>query len=507
MRTVLVGSDFMYDKNGNLRPIEINTATGWSQQKLESDEDSYDLSALGTFIQENGFTKVTYVYQAGNKGIISRLESLLESLNIEFVNLQIGTTAITIPDIEDSETHLIIRQSYDTTAVVDDTYCRNKVEFLKLIKDEAYGSQFAYMDASGTIVSHITTIPDNGNQPNFILKAVEPHYDTNVYPKFYKVSTQEELDIVLQNVNHDYFLMEVLYNSEKLHNNHIQVIRGLHILFPPTLEGIEIGMYTKIGDNKIVESPLYNTETFELEPSERNSFLTSDVQILLPKLLDTDLVQMADGSFKTALELQVGDLLKTIDLPFNGYDVAELDTYGHIVSASFADLEDNVVYSTNMVTYKNKVSKTVDYVVMTFTDSTNWSDTETSIYLIEEAATNTVKWLSLSDISAGDVILLLDTANVEKPTFIRKEVASVTKSIEIFEGWIITVQRSHLFLTKTDPSSTTSFVAIEHNYAECFDPLNCTQDGCNKGYNCCRISFNYTICQPVSAGLANCECA
>ena len=504
MRTVLIGSDFMYDKDGNLKPIEINTSTGWSKQKLESDEDSYDLTTLGTFIQENGFTKVTYVYQAGNKEIISRLETLLQSLNIEFVNLQVGSTAITIPSIEDSETHLIIRQSYDTTALVDDTYCRDKVNFLNLIKNEEYGSQFAYMDTDGSIVSNITTINDNGNQPNFILKAVEPNYDKNVYPKFYKASTQEELNVILENVNRDYFLMEFLYNSEKLHNNHIQVIRGLHILYPSSLQGIQIGMYTKIGDNTITESPLYNTETFELEPSERNSFLTSDVEILLPKLLDTDLVQMADGSFKTALELQEGDLLKTIDLPFNEYDVAELDSSNQISSASFTDLEENVVYSTNMVTYKNKVSKKVDYVVMSFTDSTDWSDTKTSIYLIEEANTNTIKWVSLNDISAGDVVLLLDTANTEKPTFVRKEVVSVVKSSEIFEGWIITVQRAHLFLTKTDASSTTSFVAIEHNYAECFDPTYCTQDGCSKGYICCRKSWEYTICQ---AGFDGCICS
>jgi hypothetical protein len=441
--------------------------------------------------------------KAGNKEIISRLETLLQSLNIEFVNLQVGSTAITIPSIEDSETHLIIRQSYDTTALVDDTYCRDKVNFLNLIKNEEYGSQFAYMDTDGSIVSNITTINDNGNQPNFILKAVEPNYDKNVYPKFYKVSTQEELNVILENVNRDYFLMEFLYNSEKLHNNHIQVIRGLHILYPSSLQGIQIGMYTKIGDNTITESPLYNTETFELEPSERNSFLTSDVEILLPKLLDTDLVQMADGSFKTALELQEGDLLKTIDLPFNEYDVAELDSSEKISSASFADLETNVVYSTNMVTYKNKVSKKVDYVVMSFTDSTDWSDTKTSIYLIEEANTNTIKWVSLSDISAGDVVLLLDTANTEKPTFVRKEVVSVVKSSEIFEGWIITVQRAHLFLTKTDASSTTSFAAIEHNYSECFDPTLCTQDGCSKGYICCRKSWEYTICQ---AGFDGCIC-
>ena len=47
MRTVLIGSDFMYDQDGNLKPIEINTAVGWDNaSKVEHDVDSLDLTNL-----------------------------------------------------------------------------------------------------------------------------------------------------------------------------------------------------------------------------------------------------------------------------------------------------------------------------------------------------------------------------------------------------------------------------------------------------------------------------
>ena len=47
MRTVLIGSDFMYDKDGNLKPIEINTAVGWDgAERVEEDIDCLDLTAL-----------------------------------------------------------------------------------------------------------------------------------------------------------------------------------------------------------------------------------------------------------------------------------------------------------------------------------------------------------------------------------------------------------------------------------------------------------------------------
>ena len=56
MRTVLIGSDFMYDKDGNLKPIEINTAVGWDGiEKIEDDVDCLDLTSLHTFIDNNNF--------------------------------------------------------------------------------------------------------------------------------------------------------------------------------------------------------------------------------------------------------------------------------------------------------------------------------------------------------------------------------------------------------------------------------------------------------------------
>jgi hypothetical protein len=502
MRTVLIGSDFMYDKNGDLKPIEINTSTGWSMTKVESDDEIYDFTALSQFIQENEFTKVTYIYNSANKAITNRLEELMESINVEFLLVRVNSQSITIPNIEDSDEHLIIRQAYDTTALVDDMYCRNKVNFLNLIKNEEYGFQFAYMNEEGQLVSNITSISDNGNQPNFILKAVEPNYDKKQYPKFYKVSTQEELDVVLQNVTSDYFLMEFLYNPNKLYNNHIQVIRGLHILYPSSLQSIQIGIYTKLSDDVIHESPTYNSETFEVDNVERNSFLTNDLAIQYPKLIDTDVVQLADGTFKTALDLEVGDLLKTIDLPIGDYDIADMQMSSEVESVSFDDLQNNVVYSTNAVTFKHRVNKNVEYVTITFSDNSIWSDTNASIYLIEDSTTNNIQWVALRSVKVGDYVLLLDTTNPTTPTFVKKQIISIEEVSEVFTGWIIGVERSHLFLTKTDVESTTSFVAIEHN-VYCFDPTYCTQDGCPKGQICCDRYGSGGTC---GVGLSGCEC-
>jgi len=143
MRTVLIGSDFMYDNDGNLKPIEINTAVGWDgAEKIEVDADCLDLTSLYDFVETNGFTSIHYV---GDLGMLNKaLENQYTGSSIVYEFHGVGKNAITIPFIEDNDETLIIRSAYDTTALVDDTYCRDKIEFMKLIESQSFGSQFAY---------------------------------------------------------------------------------------------------------------------------------------------------------------------------------------------------------------------------------------------------------------------------------------------------------------------------------------------------------------------------
>jgi len=484
MRTVLIGSDFMYDKDGNLKPIEINTAVGWDGiEKIEENEDCLDLTDLYTFIDDNNFQNVHYI------GVIDYFHKTLEthysgsSITYEFY--AVDKNAITIPNIEDNDTTLIIRSAYDTTALVDDTYCRDKVNFMNLIKDQSFGSQFAYMDESGAIINHITTITDNGIHPNFVLKSRLPGYDNEVYPKFFKVSNQTELDIVIsENVTADYFLMENYVNGEKAWNGHLKVIRSLNLLYPPTLESIQLGQYTKINHNFLQESVTYNS-TFELDPSFRESYLTNLQTRWQPKLLDTDMVEMADGTFKTALDLQIGDLIKTIDIPKTDGTTGTSQEYIYN-NLTYSGLISNTIYSANEVTNKKKINRLAIISKLTFEDESTWEDTIGSSYLVD--IDGAIQFKRIDNLQAGDVVLLLNSNN-DNLEFIRKTIVSNIESKSIFSGWIISVANEHLFLTKPTTSTNnesyvSSYVSIEHNFYTC-PRYACFNTCYNNPYNSC----------------------
>jgi hypothetical protein len=485
MRTVLIGSDFMYNSVGNLIPIEINTNTGFDNENVRVEEldETFNLTPLLQFITDNGFTKIEYIGE-----IPQFYLRLSASVDIECNMTQVAN-AITVPFIEDNETTLIIRSAYDTTALIDDTYCANKVNFLNLIKDSSFGSEFAYLDESNNLINSITTIFNNSTHPNFILKAISPHYDKDVYPKLFKVSTQEELDIVLTNVDSDYFLMPYYFNENKLENNHIQVVRSLNLLVPPNLESIQIGQYHKICNEEINNNSTYDNQTFEYI-GDRSRYLTTIEKDWTPKLEDTDLVEMADGTFKTALDLEIGDELKTIDIP-NPFLVDNRDETTNY-RISYSDLVSGTTYSTNKVLNKVRVNRKTYIVNITFTDDSNWNDVGTSNYLIER--NGEIRFLNTMELVVGDYLLLINTSNGE---FIKKEVSSIVKTSEYLNGWALTVERTHLFLTKSSIDSTSSFVSIEHNVGEeCYcnnwNYYSCMQcnTACGKAEQC--VPYYYT---------------
>ena len=393
MKAIIIGTDFIYNSAGNLMPIEINTNIGYSMlQKIENDSDVFDMTDFQNFVTSNGFLKITYI--GSNIEIKKQLENVCTQLSLEFEHVLVEPTVITVPYIEDSPTHLIIRTSFDTTAILDDVYCKNKVNYLNLIKDSEFGSEFAYLNSNGELVNHITSILDNGIHPNFILKAVEPAYDKNVYPKFYKVSNQAELDIVLQNVTSDYFLMPYYFNETKLYSEKVTKIRKISMLFPPNLESIHIGAYTDLAVQKLNNNVVFDPNTFEMDKVNRSSYLTKDVIMgNLPKLLDSDYVIMADNTMKSGLDLQVGDLVKTIDIP----NAENVDNWNVQVNYQI-DMEtflNGVTYSANKVTSKTRVDVVVEIMEINFSDGTNWFDTINSSYLIYE--NNEIKFKMFND--------------------------------------------------------------------------------------------------------------
>ena len=485
MRTLLLGTDFTHNSNGDLIPIEINTNVAMENVYLESDDEIFDLSGLSSFISTNSFTKITYLGSMTKLSL--KLKELCDNINVEYTFIAVLSGNLTIPNVEDTPEHLIIRSAYDTTAIVDDVYCKSKVNFLNLIKNKSFGSEFAYLDEFDELVNNITTILDNGDNPNFILKSIYPRYDKNLYPKLYKVTNETELNVILSNLNSTNYLTTYHYNPDKLFNDQITVIRSFNLLFPPNLESIYIGSYKKFTDRKNLDASVFSPTTFEIEWEYRDKYITGFKSFPSPKLLDTDEVEMADGTFKTGFGLQVNDIIKTINI-YNPYDV-DLDDDLENFHITYDEFTTGSTYTSNRVFAKRKIDRLTEYVTINFTDGTDWGDTGSSSYLV--LINDEVQFKYAQDLVAGDQVILIDTLQTEF-TSILKEVLDVSFTKFIFSGWEISVEVNHIFLTKTGSDTLESYATIEHNVT-CSAKRPCAAKTCaGKGQTC--LTFTTTFC-------------
>jgi hypothetical protein len=189
----------------------------------------------------------------------------------------------------------------------------------------------------------------------------------------------------------------------------------------------------------------------------------------MPKLIDTDLVQLADGTYKTALELQVGDELKTIIVP-------NADNVSYMTSRVNYEIDidtflDGAIYTTNTVKNKFRIENGAMLSTITFADESTWQDTANSLYLVIN--NGDVKFLGINQLVAGDMVILIDTTNQTTVQAITKEVQSVATEFSDFYGWIISVDKTHIFLTKTAEGISDSlfnYATLEHN---CYSSQDC----------------------------------
>ena len=333
MRAVLVGNDYLKDNNGNFKHLESNTSVLPSFVRAE---DYFNKSVFDQFLLDNNITTIVIIDPSGpnflsdgldkqndGSGSYQKISHMLTSLygetyNVSFISQNIDGS---LPFIEDADDKLILRIAYDDNALVDETYCKDNFNFLKLISDSNPSSlpNVFFNDGNGITVDTIgTTITSNGNHPNFIIKERYPTSNYSAYPKVYKITTQEDLSALKSGLNNSELLQEFIYNGNDLLDGKLKTYRHLTILYGGDLSILN-AFDTFVHTNRlaITDDVDYNDTTNELSPWERPKYLqktgTTDVTRLYTGS-ENDSVQKSDGSLVKLKDLTIGDELSSVNL-------------------------------------------------------------------------------------------------------------------------------------------------------------------------------------------------
>jgi hypothetical protein len=506
MKALILGTDFLKDSEGNLKIIETNTNVDVHNEITEG----LDWVTFKQFLIDNSINNLQLIYTEGNfiinENIVNRLNpefpktslkdkmsEIMEELNGTFQIHMLPNGSVTVPLIEDNDNTLIIRTSYDATAIVDEEYTKDKVNFHRLISNKSYSTNFYYSSSTDTElnIDRLTDLHTTiGNTPNYIVKTRLPHNGYNVYPKFYKIESLEDLATLKNSVTDLEFIEEYHLNSENFINEKIGVIRSLDILYGGNLSCLHLGSYMMtagIKNNQFEttydESGLMNAESRILWMTKntdstlysKNYILDDDTPLLYP-----------DNVLKSPNEILVGDTIKTIKFDWIPEDDGSADnpTYQvNVNSGSYnTDLTTFTTASTEVISITNIIRNTI-MIRVTLENGIVYEDLPTSVMYIEEYDTLRTTFSDTNTFRVNDSIVFYDSNN----TLIKSKITNLEIVYVNRKVYDLNVEPSDVYLSLAD--STLGLFFVQHNgcavwcYGNCTPQYYCgTCPGCAQGF-------------------------
>lgn len=416
MKGTIIGSDLL-QKGDSVQIIEINTNT----TIFNSGAELLDYDPFFSVLIQNNISELHFIYTAGSSYLPTNASSFVfedklkekcQENNIDYFPYVVPENSVTVPYIEDSPNKFILRQAFDTTALVDETYCADKFEFLNLMSGSTYTPNTFFsdlalgMDSLGEIN---TSVPA---QPNYVVKSKHPSYDSTVYPELYELTTQTELDELKQNLISDHLIQEFIYDTQNIVDGRWSVIRSIDIIYGSELDVINMGGYKQstivpmdFSENEFVgETKKYNQKT-RYKYINKQLFNTSKIDYHV----DSDTMILSyDGTLVDVDTIQLGSYIKSINFTdISGKsinDAEEITTYGWdgTLAKTIETLTD--VQST----LSGITSATVDtiFIRITLSNGLMWDDAPSATYYFEEVNSLSTRWDRVNNMVIGDKLIV-----------------------------------------------------------------------------------------------------
>jgi len=521
MRAVIIGTDFMKDIDGSFKALETNTNvqldTQWSL--------NFDSASFENFVTSNNFTEIVLISNENNlsaqssytfnydfeelktkisqnsensTAVFSSFKSYLADFtsgsSITFNTFQTDRTSITVPFVEDEDSKLIIRLSYDTTALIDDTYARDNCEFLKLMYDADPNSvPKCYINNDEIILDSIgTTLRDNGNHPNYCIKRRVTPFDNKTYPKLLKVDTIEQLNVLKSNLRAEEYIQEFIYNTDDLLDNRVKSYRSVDLLYGSNLDIINLQTLEKTANLEVVESCDFD-DNGEVQYWDRmrycQKFYTqiSEVAVKLDATDNTKII-LPDGNISLAKELNTGDSVKSI--LFSTLSTDDRAQPALTWSSSFNETVANFEISTTELV--NTGSLNYFGTLVTFETDTNaiFSDVGHAEIMVKDG--DNAKFQQYINLIAGSTVVLFDSLTNELVTSV---ITNITYKFDKFKGYLLDFEASDLFLTLEETETQSRYGLVTHNYGYDCRYVRCPPGDRNNTlflFNDCGSNYFYT---------------
>jgi len=426
MKATIIGSDLL-QKNDSVKFLEINTNTTIYNEGA----DLLDYTSLFDMLTTNNITQFHFIWTEGDsyKPLTEqfRFKKILEEKclenNITFQDYMVPVGSVTVPFIEDADNKFILRQAFDTTALVDETYCADKFEFFSLMSGSEYIPKTYF--ASDVISLNSLDAVDYATtaNPNVLIKARYPSYDIMEYPALYRATDSNELTTLKNGLEANHLSQEFIFSEDNLVNGRYSIIRSIDIIYGSELDVINLGGYTQStiiplsftedefvpGTNKLNQKSRYKYITKELG-NNKTTYHTDDDSMILN----------FNGSLTDVDTIQIGDYIRSIDFTdFNdnhaaNFEQNKIDTFGW--DSTIQQSNDTLTQLSSSLQSITSASVDTIYVRITLADGKTWTDAPSCVYYIEEKDSTDTKFEKVNKLYVGDKLVVTDSTTNELTT-------------------------------------------------------------------------------------------
>jgi hypothetical protein len=353
MKSVLIGADILKLEDG-YKLLEINT----DADLFLPDIPYLDLDPLFTYLEENSYTKLVIIHKKKHiaPDVINHFQLKCNAKSITLETILIMNNSVTVPSIIEEANTFYLRCAYDVTAIIDDTYCRDKSEVAKLLFDSGNESilpkTYVKYSEDGSILDNLSNPVDNGLSPNIIAKKILPDFDKLSFPAFYNIESSNDLDDLKTSVPNNVMLQEYKMNGNLSPNGQISnVIRMTVILLSDVETIIPLGITVTNNQLPLDTSKITYTGN-KLDDKWKSMYFSN------PNLLGTgvpgfyEVVKIVDGNEEiTTIEtLVAGDIIKSARLTDLSVDATMEETMRWSTSGSLSDIINYETASVHFIT-------------------------------------------------------------------------------------------------------------------------------------------------------------
>jgi hypothetical protein len=484
MKGIIIGSDLL-QKGSDIKVIEINTNTTIYNEGAPLLE--YD--PFFNVLISNNISELHFIYTAGSSFFPTNASSFVfedilkqkcEENNISYHHYIVPENSVTVPYIEDTPNKFILRQAFDTTALVDDLYCADKGEFINLMSGSNYTPN-SYVNTSEINVDEITDLNNsNPNHPNYVIKARIPNYDSQQFPELYELSLQSEIDDLKQNLSSDNLIQEFIFDNQNIIDGRYSIIRGIDIIYGSNLDIVSMGGYKQstiipldFSSNEFVSgTKKYNQKT-RYKYITKQLFNTSKIDYHVD---DETLILDYTGSLIDVDTIKLGDYVKSIDFAdLSGSlisNVTNITTFGWNGTLE-KTIETLNEVSSSLVGIQSASVDTI-FIQVTLENGLTWDDAPSATYYIEESGSLSTRWDRVNNFYIGDKLVVKNTQTNELETLAITNLQMVHGQKTIYD---LDFEDSDLFLVDIGDG----MFGIMHNSCWCcYNPCGhwCCDSGC-----------------------------